>query len=113
MLLMQIRDGTFVRAAYFSQLDCDKALDARDGDPEFEACWLSAFEELENRWPSGDVSDSERAIALEIQHEGFLQVSRSTAQHEIASYVADDLDLLVRAKLIGLQSEFLDELWAA
>jgi predicted membrane-bound mannosyltransferase len=54
-----------------------------------------------------------RELVGVIRRESFLAVSRATRQHEIASYVSDDLDLIVRARLVGASSGFIGELWEA
>jgi hypothetical protein len=50
-------------------------------------------------------------LVEDIRRESFLAVSRATGQHEIASYVSDDFDLIVRASLIGMTEPLLDRMW--
>jgi hypothetical protein len=112
-ILQRIADGSLLPVAYFAELDRDSALDARDRDSEFDASWVRLFEEVEHRWVSATVAEDLRALAEDIRRESFLAVSRATEQHEIASYVSDDFDLIVRGRLAGLSDPLLDQLWHA
>jgi len=108
--LSRIADGTLLPAAYYGQLDCDAALDSRDG-AEFDAEWVRQSKEVNGRWAAATVAADARALAEDIRRESFLAVSRATRQHEIASYVSDDFDLIVRGRLVGAEGRFLDQLW--
>ena len=110
-VLGQIADGTLLPAAYYAGLDCDAALDARDRDGEFDRGWMRACDRVEARWDTVAVGPGPRALAEDIRREAFVAVSRATGGHEIASYVSDDLDLIVRGRLVGLADQFLDRLW--
>ncbi|QDU49450.1 hypothetical protein [Gimesia panareensis] len=59
-------------------------LDIRDSSL-FSAAWVSAREEI----PEGEPSTQIKEV--------FIAVSQATNQHEIASYVADDLELILNA----------------
>jgi hypothetical protein len=96
---------------YYAQLDCDAALNARDGDALFVADWKRRFQEVEDRWATAGIAVEARVLAEEIRREAFLAASRATGQHEIASYVSDDFDLMVRARLVGVRDELLVRLW--
>jgi hypothetical protein len=52
-------------------------------------------------------------LAEDIRRESFLVVSRGTAQHEIASYVSDEFDIITRGKILGIEDDFLTGLWDA
>jgi hypothetical protein len=110
-VLARIRDGTLLPAPYYASLDLDAAVDARDRDGEFDLAWVRACNQVDRLWAGAEVEPELRALAEDIRREGFLSVSRATGQHEIASYVSDDLDLLVRGRLVGLSDPFLDRLW--
>lgn len=111
-VLARIADGTLLPTAYYSALDCNAALDARDQDGEFDQNWVHAFNEVTRVWKDTEVEAELRALAEDIRREAFLAVSRATNQHEIASYVSDDLDLIVRGRILGLKDRFLDGLWS-
>lgn len=111
-VLSRIADGTLLPAAYFRRLDCDAALDARDSDTAFAAEWAREFERVGKRWAAAAITAEARGAAEDIRKESFLAVSRATRQHEIASYVSDDFDLIVRGRLVGAAGGFLGQLWA-
>lgn len=108
----RIADGTLLPAEYYARLDCDTALDARDTDTSFDAAWGRHYAEVDQRWAATAASAEVRALVEDIRRESFLAVSRATGQHEIAGYVSDDLDLIVRGRLVGLKAEFLEKLWS-
>jgi hypothetical protein len=111
-VLSRIADGTLLPASYYRQLDCDAALDARDGD-EFDAAWVRQYEEVERRWAEAAVPAEARTLADDIRRESFLAVSRATRQHEIANYVSDDFDLIVRGGFVGVEGGLIGQLWGA
>lgn len=86
--------------------DLDAYLDWRDTDPAFESEWLRVHGELKSRG-KGD-SDSETE---DIERTVFLRVSLLTAHHEIASYIADDFDLICRALAAGYSDPWLNGLY--
>lgn len=112
-VLARISDGTLLSASVISELDHDAILDERDGDAEFEEQWTRCFKEVEAKWANADVASDLAELAENIRRESFLAVSRATAQHEIASYVSDDFDIIIRGKILDLEDEFLSGLWEA
>jgi hypothetical protein len=86
----------------------DAALDARDSDPQFESAWLAAHEAVGRA-----ASESDHGRARELARKAFLPVSEHTRQHEIASYVADDIELLALGSLTQASNEFLEQLYSA
>jgi hypothetical protein len=111
LILRRIAEGSLLPATYFAELDCDAALDCRDRDEAFDASWVRLYEEVQRRWARASVAVNLRTLAEAIRQESFLAVSRATGQHEIASYVSDDFDLVVRGRLVGLADPLLDQLW--
>lgn len=111
-MLKKIRSEELLPAEYFSTLDCDAALDARD-KRMFDARWRELYEGVERHWEVIDLGPEIQGLAEDIRREAFLRVSRATGQHEIASYVSDDFDLLVRAYLMGIETDFTKTLWKA
>ena len=112
-ILERIKDGTLLPAAVIGALDHDSILDERDGDADFEAHWKRCYDEIEAKWATADVNKDAIAQKDDVRRETFLSVSRATEQHEIASYVSDDFDIIVRGSLLGINDNFLDDLWAA
>lgn len=108
-ILTSINIGTLLSRRALSELDHDAILNERDGNADFEARWKRCYNEIVDSWPA---EDSKYAQLIEdIRRTAFLSVSRATAQHEIASYVSDDFDIIVRGSIIGLNDEFLNSLW--
>ena len=112
-ILAGIQTGTLLPPDVIQTLDHDSILDARDGDAEFEAQWKRCYDEIETKWPTANVNKESAALVDDIRRESFLTVSRATTQHEIASYVSDDFDIIVRGSLVGLDDDFLNSLWEA
>lgn len=108
----RIADTTLLPPDYYARLDCDTALDTRDTDADFAAAWVRHFAEVDRRWAATAAPAEAQALVEDFRRESFLAVSRATGQHEIAGYVADDLDLIVRGRLVDLK-EFLEKLWCA
>lgn len=108
----RIADDSLLPIVYYHDLDCDAALAARDRDAAFVAEWIRLFEVVGRRWDAVEVAADLRLAAEDIRKESFLVVSRATRQHEVASYVSDDLDLIVRDRLVGTECRLLGRLWA-
>ena len=109
----RIQGGSLLPSAYFASLNCDVALESRDTDEEFDTSWARLHAEIERLWASATIEEPLRKLAEDIRKESFLAVSGATQQHEIASYVSDDFDLIVRGRLLGLKDPFLKQLWRA
>ena len=112
LVLSRIADGTLLPAAYYSQLNCDDALDARD-EKNFDTAWVEQSAAVERQWAAAEIEPEARRLAEDIRRESFLAVSRATGQHEIASYVSDDFELIVHGHLVDITDGLLGKLWAA
>jgi hypothetical protein len=112
-ILRRIMDGSLLSPDVIRALDHDAILDARDCDAKFEAEWMRCHNEIEAEWPTANVAKETAALSEDIRRESFLTVSRATTQHEIASYVSDDFDIIMRGSILGLDDDFLNSLWDA
>ena len=113
-LVSRVASGSLLAEPFFAAMDCDAALDARDSDPAFEQAWAELLADVDRHWATADVAAADRALAEHLRHQAFLAASRATGQHEIASQVSDDFDLIVRGRLAGLGGHpFLMSLWRA
>ena len=110
-ILARIKEGGLLPPATIAVLDHDAILDERDTDAAFEAEWTRCYNEIENKWATADVNQETTTLKDDIRRESFLSVSRATTQHEIASYVSDDFDIIVRGSILGLNDKFLNSLW--
>ena len=72
---------------------------------------LCGNEKVKERWATTTIPEKLRTLAEDIRRESFTTVSRSTRQHEIASHVSDDFDLIVRGWLVGATDPLLTKLW--
>jgi len=112
-ILTRIKDGSLLSPAMISGLDHDTILNERDGDADFEARWIRCNNQIEDQWRFADVKQEMTSLIEDVCRESFLKVSRATTQHEIASYVSDDFDLIVRGAVLGMNDDFLNRLWDA
>jgi len=110
-ILTRIKDGALLPPATIAALDHDAILDERDSDTAFEAEWTRCYNEIENKWAAADVDQETAGLKNDIRRESFLTVSHATTQHEIASYVSDDFDIIVRGSILGMNDPFLNRLW--
>jgi hypothetical protein len=110
-LLAEIRAHRLVRPEYYAGLDCDDALDQRNSRGPFDADWAVLYNVAGARW--NEASLDVRDEVDNIRREAFLIVSTSTGQHEIASYVSDDLDLICRCRVLGIEHPLVEHLWLA
>lgn|GEM_PF-1779888 len=107
-IFSRITDGSLLPVGYYSALDRDAALDARDSDRSLTAAWAAVHERIEEAWASSPPDERRRDLVERIRREAFFTVSEATSQHEIASYVSDDLDLVARGEALGLSDPLLE-----
>lgn len=110
-VLRRIQAGSLLSHEYYAILDCDQALDARDQAPEFDSAWVAAFNRIKSIWSERPVDSASAKLIEDIRRESFLAVNRATRGHEIAGYVSDDLELIVKMRIAGIEDSFVDRLW--
>jgi hypothetical protein len=110
MILSRIADGSLLPDGYYSELARDSALDARDSNQSFVSAWAATHRLIEEAWATSPLAAGQRDLAERVRHAAFLAVSRATSQHEIASYVSDDLELIARGIALGLSDPLLERL---
>ena len=111
VILERIRNSTLLAPVDCTNLDCNAVLDVRDNDAQFEADWLRAQKDIEQRWDATDVATESKRLVSEIRREAFLAVSGATSQHEIATYISDDFNLIGRSVALGCQDPVIELLW--
>ncbi len=62
---------------------------------------------------TADVNQDARSLNDDIRSRIVLVGQSRDYQHEIASYVSDDFDLIVRGSVLGVNDDFLNRLWDA
>lgn len=112
-ILARLREGSLLPLEIVAGLDHDAILDARDSDQDFDGRWIQCMKTVEEHWSNFAVTEEISKCVTDVRRESFLAVSRATSQHEIASYVSDDFDILVRGQLLGIEDAFLEFLWDA
>jgi hypothetical protein len=112
-MLARITSGSLLPPETVAAMDHNAILDARDGDADFEAEWLRCYKTIEEQWNAAEIDAAATALKEDVRRESFLTVSRATTQHEIASYVSDDFDLIARASLLGMNDPFVNRMWEA
>ena len=80
--------------ATLSPEQLDDILDVRDSEP-FDSSWCELNELVGGDEQHPDAEDI------------FVEISSITNQHKITSYIADDIDLIHRAELKGIDTQFL------
>ena len=95
-LLDSILRGQLLPPDMFQRDDLDDILDTRD-QREFEQPWLACSKQIEQRWAEETPGAATIELIDEIRKQSFLVVSRATRQHEMASYVSDDFELICKA----------------
>jgi hypothetical protein len=110
-ILAAVERGALLGPRTFEGVDCDAVVDALD-DPEYEAEWVRLKEAVDRAWEAAAPNPVIRQLSDKIQKYVFLVASQSSRSHLIATYIAHDFDLIVRARVAGLVDPFLERLWA-
>ncbi|WP_160148280.1 hypothetical protein [Rubripirellula obstinata] len=113
LLLDRIRTGDLLSRESLSGLDPDAVLDARDANEAFDTSWTDSHRKVNAAWDSASIADDDLKLAEAIRRDSFIAASNATTQHEIASYISDDFDLIARSSLLGLRDTFIESLWLA
>ena len=72
---------------------------------------MQAFDEIEGIWKTTTASEEDVAALDQIRQQAFLAASRASGQHEIASYVSDDFELIGKALVLGVDIAFVSSLY--
>jgi hypothetical protein len=83
-------------------------LDNRDSE-EFESDWLRVFQLIGQR----QFTESASELISEIREEAYKKTFSSTQHSELASYVADDFELIAKSLLSEFNDEWLNALLLA
>lgn len=110
-VLSRVESGALLGTAFFTKINLDQALDERDHDAPFEKKWLDAWNSTEATWKTMRHAEGAESLASRITKEVFLRASRATTQHEIAAYLSEDFELIVRDKILSINNPFVVQLW--
>ena len=105
-LQQALANNVLITAELFAQHDLDSLLDLRDQAP-FDSQWLASFHAIDTQWQTADID----ATALDaLRQQVFISASRLTQQHEIASYICDDFELIGKMLLLEVAEPFIEYL---
>jgi hypothetical protein len=102
-----IRAGRLLGPSTFDGLDVDAALDQRDHD---DSGWVQASSELGQ--PTRTIRESDIDAVRQL---AYTATYESTTPHnpDLAAYVSEDFDLIVRSVLLGVESPWINGLLAS
>jgi len=106
-LLDDISQDIILPPVLLQTLDLDHALDLRDHDEDFDRMWRDSFDIVDKQWALKSPDADTDKLIEDVTREAFMKVSLLTHQHEIASYVSDDFELISRAFVLGIESPFV------
>ena len=107
-----IENGNVLAPDRIAALDHDAILDARD-DRGFSETWMRSFKAADGAWSQFESAAKLESQLEEIRRASFMVVSNATGQHEIASYVSDDFEIIGKAAATATSDAFIESLWSA
>jgi hypothetical protein len=93
--------------------ELDAILDRRDQDGDFSTQWMEHYEKVAAMWNQAPKLAGLKRIIEEIREMAFVNVSNATEQHEMASSVSDDFELIAGAIAVGYDSDWVSGLLRA
>ncbi|WP_180143052.1 hypothetical protein [Desulfoluna butyratoxydans] len=108
-ILNSIIQRSILSDVCFSNKDFDAILDLRDENP-FDQDWITSYKKIEKAWANHNASNDLIELIEKVCKESFLVTSQSTDQHEIASYVSDDFDLIAKYLALNVKDSFVSSL---
>ncbi len=105
-LLQALSANQLLNSELFAEQDLDAVLDLRDSEP-FDSAWIASFNAIASQWQAADMQPT--AVDA-LRQQAFLHASRHTQQHEIASYISDDFELIGKMLLLQLDEPFIAHL---
>lgn len=108
----RVLDGSIVPSSFYASLDCDSALDVRETHG-FDDGWSHLFGQIDAAWRRAMVDHVVTDRITAICRDAHGVVDRATRHHEIAAYVANDLELIARGAVLGRDDHLLIWLWRA
>ena len=107
LLTSQIENGQLVHLGC-DRAEWDAARNSRETNREFDQAWLTARKHV--TFAAENAPPDSRSLAADLARRAFLIVSQLTGQHEIASFVSDDIELLALASLASVHDTFIERL---
>lgn len=93
-----------------SEEECDRILDRRDG-VIFSDNWMRVYDEVNEQMKKLDVNpDYIKKIEI-LRERVFKRVYNFTTSSDLAAYISDDIELILKATLVNYNNNWLDNFW--
>ncbi len=109
-VLIKIESASLLKQSTFDSTDLDDVLDNRDRLP-FDSNWIKCYNEINAELVTNPLSKEDMSTIEIIRENAFKAVSSVTNQHEIASYISDDFDLIAKSIALASQNAFAKSLY--
>ena len=94
---------------FFDNVDIEQYLDERDSDP-FDSIWINNF----NRVKALVFSKEQLETINEIREMCFKSALRATGDSDLASYITDDIEIIIKDMIYDNNNEWtITDLWAS
>lgn len=90
--------------------DYDDLLDARDAN-EFASPWTKAYNAVSIPYAKAGIAQAEKDRVDKIREQIYKRVYKGTEVSDLASYVPDDFDLILRCLVTNTKSNWVNALW--
>ncbi|MEW4368694.1 hypothetical protein [Paenibacillus kandeliae] len=98
----RLEQGQLLSDGLWELLDQQAYLEYRDS-ADFDTAWIHAYQKLHR----DGLKPVEQEQVTEWSRLAFEQVIRGSGSADLAAYIADDVDLIFCAYLLGLEDEFV------
>ena len=93
-----------------SEKNYDGLLDSRDSN-EFATPWTNAYNTINKIYRGTDINQDTRNRVDKVREHVFKRVYKVTEVSDLASYVSDDFDLILRCLITRTQNSWVNALW--
>ncbi len=90
--------------------DFDDLLDARDAS-EFASPWTTAYDATSKLYTEYNSLQSEKVRIDKVREHIYKRVYNRTEVSDLASYISDDFDLILKSLLTGIENDWVNSLW--
>ena len=90
--------------------DFDDLLDARDAS-EFASPWTTAYNAASKLYTESNSLQSEKVRIDKVREHIYKRVYNRTEVSDLASYISDDFDLILKSLLTSIENDWVNSLW--
>lgn len=90
--------------------DFDDLLDARDAS-EFASPWTTVYNAASKSYTESNSLQSEKVRIDKVREHIYKRVYNRTEVSDLASYISDDFDLILKCLLTGTENSWVNALW--